>query len=171
MKPEFKRLMQIGIIVRDIDEAVKKYEAMGMGPWDITVMRNDQPPFEDLTFNGEAISEKGPVMKTAMMTCYGLEFELIEPIADTVYKRWLDEHGPGIHHVAFDTEKEYETLLEDTKKETGKEPWVRGQGIHGLMDFSYLDLRDELGLIVECYSTLQPGKPALPYDMKGEVTE
>ena len=157
MKPEFKRLMQIGIIVRDIDEAVKKYEAMGMGPWDITVMRNDQPPFEDLTFNGEAISEKGPVMKTAMMTCFGLEFELIEPIADTVYKSWLDE--------------QYETLLEDTKKETDKEPWVRGQGIHGLMDFSYLDLRDELGLIVECYSTLQPGKPALPYDMKGEVAE
>lgn len=171
MKPEFKRFMQLGIIVRNVDEAVKYYEAKGIGPWDISVMRNDQPPFEDLIFNGEPIPGKGPVIKTAMMTCYGFEIELIEPIADTVYKRWLDEHGPGIHHVAFDTEKDYQTLLADTKKETGKDPWVRGQGIHGLMDFSYLDLREEMGLIVECYSELQSGKPALPYDLQGGITE
>lgn len=171
MKPEFKRLMQIGVIVRNVDEAVKHYEAMGIGPWDISVMSNDQPPFEDLTFNGELIPEKGPILRTAMMTCYGLEFELIEPIADTVYRRWLEKHGPGIHHVAFDTEKDYQILLSDTKKETGKDPWVRGQGIHGLMDFSYLDLREEMGLIVECYCELQPGKPALPFDFKGVIVE
>lgn len=31
--PEFKRLMQIGIIVRNLDEAVANYEALGIGPW------------------------------------------------------------------------------------------------------------------------------------------
>lgn len=171
MEPAFKRFMQIGIIVRNVDEAVAKYETMGMGPWDVTIMRNDVPPFDDLTFDGKELPQKGPVMKTAMANMYGLEIELIEPIADTAHKRWLEEHGPGIHHLAFDTEGDYQTLLEESKEKTGKDPWIRGQGVHGMMDFCYLDLREELGLIVECYSRLQPGKPALPYELKGEVTE
>lgn len=171
MEPVLNRLMQIGIIVRNVDEAVKRYEQMGMGPWEITVMDNSCPLFDDLTFDGSPITSKGPIMKTAMLTCYGLELELIEPIADTAYKRWLDEHGPGIHHLAFDIKEDYEKTLENCEKETGKKPWVRGQGIHGLMDFSYLDLREELGLIIECYKALQPGKPALPYDTKGEIVK
>lgn len=171
MTPEFKRFMQLGIIVRNVDEAVKNYEAIGMGPWDVTVMRNDQPPFDDLTFDGKELPVKGPVLKTAMLTCYGFEIELIEPIAETAYKKWLDEHGPGLHHVAFDTKTPYGKLLEESKEKTGKEPWVRGQGIHGMMDFSYLDFREELGLIIECYHALSPGKPAIPYDMKGDIVK
>ena len=171
MEPEFKRLMQIGIIVRNVEEAVKNYEAMGMGPWDVNYMRNDEPPFEDMTLDGKEIPEKGPIMKTAMMTAYGLEIELIEPIADNAYKEWLDTHGPGLHHVAMDLKSDYFKVLETCKEKTGKEPWIRGQGVHGMMDFSYLDLREELGLIVECYKSLQPGKPALPYDMKRDVVE
>ena len=164
--PEFKRLMQIGIIVRNVDEAVANYEKIGIGPWDISVMDNRFPPFDDLKLDGKELEEKGPVIKTAMISIYGMELELIEPIADTNYKKWLEEHGPGIHHLAFDTKTAYDELLAGCKRETGKEPWVRGQGIHGLMDFSYLDLREELGVIVECYTTLQPGKAAIPYDIK-----
>lgn len=171
MEPEFKRFMQIGIIVRNVDEAIKNYEALGMGPWEVTTMRNDVPPFDDITFDGEALPESGPVMKTAMMTCYGFELELIEPIADTIYMKWLKEHGSGLHHVAFDTKTEHKELLKQCKEKTGKEPWVRGKGIGGLMDFTYLDLREELGLIVECYGKMQPGKPALPFDTIGEVVE
>ena len=170
MEPKFKRLMQIGILVRDLDAAVEHYEAMGIGPWEVWDMRNDQAPFEDLTFSGKEIPEKGVVVRTAMAHCYGLELELIQPVADTVYKRWLEEHGPGIHHIAFDLKDDYEDVLEKCKAKTGKDPWVRGKAIHGMVDFSYLDLRDEMGLIVERYKSLQPGKPALPYDLKADIT-
>lgn len=169
--PEFKRLMQIGIIVRNVEEAVANYEAIGIGPWEISVMDNSFPPFDDLRIDGREPVKKGPIIKTAMITIYGLELELIEPIAETNYKKWLEEHGPGIHHVAFDTETPYEQLLEHWKEENGKDPWVRGQAIHEIMDFSYLDLREEMGLIVECYKNLQPGKPAIPYDLKGDIVE
>lgn len=91
-------------------------------------------------------------------------------MADTKYKRWLEEHGPGIHHMAFDLKDSYEDVLARCKAETGKDPWVREKGIGGMLDFSYLDLRDEMGLIVECYQSLQPGKPALPYDLKTDIT-
>lgn len=169
--PDFKRLMQIGIIVRNVDEAVSNYESIGIGPWDIFVMDNTVPPFQDLKFDGKELEEKGPIIKTAKIAIYGMELELVEPIADTIYKKWLDEHGPGIHHIAFDTESKYEDLLNGWKSKNGKDPWIRGQAINGVMDFSYLDLREELGLIVECYKNLIPGKQALPYDMKGEIKE
>lgn len=172
METQFKGLMQIGIIVRNLEDAVKQYEAMGMGPWDISVMNNTIPPFTDLTFDGKELKTKGDILKTAMMTCYGLEIELIEPVApETAYYKWLKEHGPGIHHVAFAVKDEYETFLQKTKEVTGKDPWVRGQGIQGLMDFSYVDLREQMGLIVECYKSLQPGKPILMYDKEPDVVK
>ncbi len=164
---ELTHFMQIGILVENIDKAVENWEVMGVGPWDITEMRNDRPPFDDMTFDGKELP-KGVVMKTAMCTCYGFEIELIEPVCDTQFKRWLDEHGPGIHHLAFDTKTPHKELLAQTQERTGKEPWVRGLGIGGQMDFSYLDLRKEMGIIMECYGKKIPGKPALPYDTVGE---
>lgn len=172
MEAQFKALMQIGIIVRNLEEAVKQYEAMGIGPWDISAMDNTIPPFDDLKFDGKELETKGVILKTAMIQCYGLELELIEPVApETAYCKWLEKHGPGIHHVAFDVKDDYETFLKNSEEMTGKAPWVRGQAIHGIMDFSYVDLREKMGIIVECYKNLQPGKPYLAYNKEAEVVK
>ncbi len=37
--------------------------------------------------------------------------ELLEPLGDGTISRYLDEHGPGIHHLAFET-GDVETALE-----------------------------------------------------------
>lgn len=162
MKPELKQLLQIGIIVRDVDRAVAYYEnVLGMGPWEVSYMRGDQPPTEDLTINGKR--ETGIVSKLAFSHAYGIEIELIEPIADSAFKRWLDTHGPGIHHIAAVTDTPYETLLDSYRQSTGRDPWIRGQGIGGLMDYSFLDLREETGLIVECYKNIHPDRPRIDY--------
>lgn len=172
MKPQLKALMQIGIIVRDLEKAVKCYQEMGIEPWDISVMNNTVPPFDDLKFDGKQLETKGDIIKTAMLQGYGLEIELIEPIAEeTAYYRWLEEHGPGIHHIAFDVNDEYETFLEKGRQLTGKEAWIHGEGIHGMMDFSYVDLREQMGIIVECYKNIQSGKPYLIFDTKPEVVK
>lgn len=162
MKPAFKQLLQIGIIVRDVDASVKKFEEdFGMGPWDVSFMSNEGP-CQDLTIDGNPFD--GKVSKMAFLHCYGMEFELIEPIGETPYKQWLEEHGPGIHHIAVVTADDYDTVLDKYRTQKGKEPWIRGQGMNNLMDFSYLDYREELGLIVECYRNIAPGRPALDYD-------
>ncbi|MFV0362040.1 MAG: VOC family protein [Suipraeoptans sp.] len=161
MKPAFKQLLQIGIIVRDVDAAVKNFEEdFGMGPWEVSYMSNEGH-CSDLTIDGKPFD--GKVSKMAFLKRYGMEFELIEPIGDTPYKHWLDEHGPGIHHIAVVTEDDYDAVLDKYRERKGKEPWIRGQGMNNLMDFSYLDYRDELGLIVECYRNIAPGRPAIDY--------
>ncbi len=172
MEPRFKSLMQIGILVNDLEQAVKNYEDMGIKGWDIDGLNNTRPPFEDLKFDGREIPVKGDIIKTAMVTAFGVEIELIEPVAQcTPYYKWLKEHGPGLHHIAVDVGEDYEGFLAECKEKTGKDPWVHGTGIGGLMDFSYVDLLDEMGIIVECYKNKQPGKPFLRLDKEAEVTE
>ena len=130
MTPQFKQLLQIGIIVRDVDRAVRYYEdVLGMGPWEVSFMRGDEPPMEDLVVDGRPMP--CIVSKLAFLKAYGVELELIEPIADTPFKRWLEQHGPGIHHIAAVTEKPYEEVLQSYRQSTGKDIWIRGQGLHG----------------------------------------
>ncbi|WP_432739896.1 VOC family protein [Ligilactobacillus agilis] len=166
MDTKLAGLMQIGIIVRDLDEAVANYEKLGVGPWEISGLDNSKPPFEDLTFDGEKPTTKGLQIKTAMMQAYGMEIELIEPVAeDTPFMRHLKEHGPGLHHLAFNIDGKYQDFI------NGEKLWIRAQGVHGEMDFSYVDLREKLGLIVECYSKIQGKKAVLDFAKKPEVIE
>jgi len=156
--PQFNKMLQIGIIVRSVDDAVKIYEEKyGFGPWEVSVMSNKIPVFQEMTINGEKTDFE---IKVAMCNCFGMEFELIEPISDSPYKKWLEEHGPGIHHLAFLTKDDYENLLKNHHDSTGKKPWIRGECKTVGMDFSYLDFTEELGFIAEVYGmdkTKQPG--------------
>lgn len=151
MKPKFKKIYQIGMVVRDVDSCVKRFEEdYGMGPWEISVMSNELPYLNDMTIDGKPSDLK---LKSAILRAYGMEIELIEPLSSSAYKEWLEKHGPGIHHIAFALEDgEYLKFLSDCKESTGKDPWIRGQAAGVGMDFAYLDLREELGLIVECDS-------------------
>ena len=119
MATKFPILLQIGIIVRDRDKAVAGWEKLGFKMREVGGMSGEQPPFDDLTIDGKRRAEL--VSKTAFFNCYGMEIELIEPVADTPYKKWLDEHGPGIHHIAVITEDSYDKVLEDYKAEKGEQ--------------------------------------------------
>lgn len=155
--PQFNKLLQIGIIVRDVEACVKKFEEeYGFGPWKVMIMGNEIPVFKEMTINGEKTDFK---IKVAMCNCFGMEFELVEPMSESPYKKWLEEHGPGIHHLAFLTKDNYEEVLAKHKKVTGKEPWIRGECSSLSMDFSYLDFREELGFIAEIYGMDKSGVP------------
>ena len=65
------------------------------------------------------------------------------------------------------TEDGYDDVLKNYKDAKGTEPWIRGVGMNGLMDFSYLDLREELGIIAECYRNIQPGRRGIKYEYEG----
>lgn len=149
INPQFTKILQIGVIVKDLDKTVKLYEERyGVGPWEVTEMSNNVPIFKTMTINGKVTDFE---IKVAMCSCFGMEFELIEPVSESPYKKWLDDHGPGIHHLAFLTKDEYSTVLKQHKEDTGLDPWVRGECKEIGMDFSYLDFTEELGFIAEVY--------------------
>ena len=156
MEAKFSKLLQLGIIVDDVDKCVKNFEELyGIGPWKIVMM--DRNTFPKLTVNGEPSDMAN---KCAFCNAYGLELELIEPLTESPYKDWLDEHGPGIHHIAVITKDKFDDVLEHHKKVTGEGPWLRGQEPDIGMDFAYLDLTKVLGMFIEVYNedrSTQPG--------------
>lgn len=151
MESQIQKLLQIGIIVTNVEEAVKHYEEiLGIGPWHIG--RIDPEHMPKLYVDGK----QGDLdFKMAMTHHFGMEIELIEPVSDSAYSRWLKEHGPGIHHISVITKDPFKDVLAKAKEVTGKEPWIwakdTGAPEGRNLEFAYLDFRKEMGLMMEVY--------------------
>ena len=155
MDAQFSRLLQIGIIVEDVDKAVETYEKVfGIGPWRKENM--DSRNFDNFLIDGKPGEMQN---KLAFCSAYGMELELIQPVSPSAYKTWLEEHGPGIHHIAVTTRDPFDQVLAQCKALNGKDPWIHGQEPNIGMDFAYVDLRKELGLICEIYNEDRSGQP------------
>ena len=99
------RIDHIAIAVKSVDEAVKDYQS---------VLNIDQLEFEVVP------NER---VKVAMLELEDTRIELMEPTsADSPIKKFLDERGEGIHHIAItadDIEKDVAKASEKGMKMLG----------------------------------------------------
>jgi methylmalonyl-CoA/ethylmalonyl-CoA epimerase len=103
---------QIGLVVKDVDAAVKHFEALGIGPfksmWDNFTITDRKVHGKDATNvkNNVKVAQIGP-----------LEIELVQTVSGpSVQKEWLDKHGEGVNHVGIfveraDYQKEYDKMI------------------------------------------------------------
>lgn len=93
-----KKVVQVAIVVRDLDEKVRAWTAvLGKGPDKLIVTG----PVEDTgtELRGESTTARLKVAVWALGEC---ELELMEPFGGpSVWQEHLDEHGEGIHHLGF----------------------------------------------------------------------
>ena len=145
---ELGQMFQVGIVTDNLENMLKEFEKFGLKDW-------EQVDFGPDTISGMIINDKPGEMifKGAMCKHGNMEIELIEPVSDSIFKDWLNEHGPGIHHLAFKPKEGYETFMED----------FRANGYKSLIDvlngektagFSYLDTFRQLGFYIEVHKTL-----------------
>ena len=89
---------QIGIIVRDIEATARTYaEFFGMEMPEINW--TDIPEKARTQYRGEQTNARA---KLAFMNMGSLQLELIEPDEHpSTWREYLDEHGEGVHHIAF----------------------------------------------------------------------
>jgi hypothetical protein len=93
--PVFTQTVQIGIVVRDLDAAMRKYvDDYGIGPWKI---------YEFNPGNAKDLREYGQPVKRSWRLAIAmvgqLQWELIEPLDNEgIYARFLAEKGGGVHH-------------------------------------------------------------------------
>jgi 4-hydroxyphenylpyruvate dioxygenase-like putative hemolysin len=148
-KPLFTKILQIGHVVKNCDEAVKKWaDDYGIGPWKIYEFNPNT--VSDMIIRGK---KEDYAMRLALCdNLGGVQYELIEPRDDkSLYAEFLKEHGEGVHHIAFDTENYEETVKFYEDKGL---PVFQG-GTWGKMTYTYLDSQKDLGLVAEIYK-LQP---------------
>jgi methylmalonyl-CoA/ethylmalonyl-CoA epimerase len=140
----FTQVMQIGIVVPDIDVAVRAWEdGYGIGPWNVFELSPEDST--GVLVDGEP-AEWSARAATAMVGPVMLE--LIEPVRDDdMFGRFLAERGPGVHHVAMRTPDYDGTVAGEAAK--GRTLLLTGQ-FTGI-DVSYLPTEQDLGVILEVF--------------------
>ena len=145
LDPAFTQTMQIGIVVRNLDAAIRKYvDDYGIGPWKI---------YEFNPGNAKGLHEYGqPVERSwrlAVAMVGQLQWELIEPLDDkSIYARFLAEKGGGVHHIAVAAQSFDKMLAMEAKR--GSKLVLSGE-FEGVK-VAYLDTERDLGVTLEIFS-------------------
>jgi catechol 2,3-dioxygenase-like lactoylglutathione lyase family enzyme len=138
------RVIQVGIIVRDIERTVQRYcdiLAFPRPPIMVT------PGYEIVktTYNGQP---SDATAKLAFFSAGQLQIELIEPDEKpSVWRDFLDANGEGAHHIAFP--------VQNTRRATDYMAQygitVSQQGLYSSRNgmYTYLDSQSQLGTTVE----------------------
>ena len=105
-----------GVVVKDIDNAIAYLESLGIGPFSMP----DNVKWVDIPFKGELHGKPAEwSVKISNASVGNHEIELLQPSGGpSILQEFLDEHGEGVHHVAY--------LAENVKKELEK---LSGHGI------------------------------------------
>ena len=141
-----RTICQICVIVDDVEKYTKRYaEVFGIEmpkAYHYTV-GHDQTK---ATYYGEPTEARAKIISFSMGD---VQFELLEPIGGpSVWKDFLDQHGCGVHHIAFNvkgTDQVTQSFAEHGYK-------VSQQGLFtGLPRgmYTYLTTEDALGTTVE----------------------
>ena len=124
-----KRVDHVGILVSNLDEAIKLYEdCLGV-----------------VVDKIETVSEQG-VRAAILSLAEGAKLELLEPLPGSNLARVLEKRGEGLHHITFevdDVDKELSRLCERVEL-IDKKP---RQGLEGLVAF--LHPKSLRGVLIE----------------------
>ena len=83
----FGRIDHVGVAVEDLDSAVELYSQR----------------FDMREQHRETVEEQG--VEAVLLEVGDGHVELIRPLSpESGVARWIDRHGPGLHHVAYATE-------------------------------------------------------------------
>jgi catechol 2,3-dioxygenase-like lactoylglutathione lyase family enzyme len=140
-----KRMLHIGIVVRDIEKARAhwvKFLGLEETPRISIADGDEKNPTE---YRGHPSTAQA---KLVFMTLDNLQIELIEPLGDTPshWREFLEKKGEGVHHVAFAVTGMGEGYLEKYA-EAGYPTAQHGGWATG--EYGYMDTAAALGVTVE----------------------
>lgn len=135
-------VVQIGIVVRDIEQVSQAYaDFLGVDKpaWFLT----DPVDQSQTTYKGESTPARA---KLAFFNCGQLQIELIEPDEQpSTWREFLNEHGEGVHHIAFGIEGMMEKI--NLLDNHGFSLIQKGEYKGGR--YAYMDSFKELKVLVE----------------------
>jgi len=177
MKMEGKKIVQVGIVVRDAEKTAHRYEELlGIGPWKFMEAKWPRPrkrspegkstdtgntSYGGLLGDDPGILHDVPMIKIeakiklAVTEWEGLELEVIEPQSGPgSHWEFLKVHGPGIHHFSFGVIADHDDCVAALRREgCGIEmSALMGKGSR----FTYMNTSRDLGTLLE-FAYVPPG--------------
>ena len=139
-KSPFSQLHHIAIVVKDIEQAVKYYTSLGVGPF------QDYPPIRDYVAVNVPDKDAFYRLKIKQAQVGPVALQLIQPgEGKTIYGDFLARNGEGVFHLGFvvdDVEKEEERL-----KKKGLRVLSSGRRVDG-SGFTYFDSSTSAGVVL-----------------------
>jgi len=133
---------QIGLVVHDVDKVSKAY-AQFFGVEQPTSFWTDDYEKARTECNGKPTTAKA---KLAFFDMGSLQLELIQPDEnESTWRHYLDEHGEGVHHIAFEIKGMNEKI--DLLGKAGFSLQQRGEYTGGR--YAYIDTFPQLKVILE----------------------
>lgn len=122
----FSKFGHVGIVVRDMNRAIKHYQSLGAGPFvPVTTAVAEKE------FRGKPLGED--VKLDLRVGWLGqIKIELVQPVAgESLPKEFLEKKGEGINHLCFevdDLDKEAARLVKKGFKIISSRKFVKGGG-------------------------------------------
>lgn len=139
---KIKEIKQIGIVVKDVQKAIKSWTALGLGPW--TMVRVGSEEDSTVTYRGKVCPHDN---KIACAKVGSIEIELIEPVSGkSPHSDFLAECGEGVQHIGVNVEDPFETAKQ--LKELGYEEMMAATGIGPMKDGKAVYVDTESGLAI-----------------------
>jgi catechol 2,3-dioxygenase-like lactoylglutathione lyase family enzyme len=138
---------QIAIVVKDIDQAAKRYADVFGVPVP-SVMETASEDETHIRYHGQPTPARA---KLAFFKMGQISLELIEPIGGpSTWQEFLDRHGDGVHHIAFRVKGMEDVLTYLNGK--GLPTAQRGDYKGGC--YAYVDAEKMLGVNIELLENL-----------------
>lgn len=136
------RVTQIGYIVKDIEEASKRFARFfSMDIPEIII--TDEYEKAQAEYRGHPSKARA---KLAFFQLENLDIELIEPDEEkSVWREFLEEHGEGIQHIAFEIkgmQQKIELFARDGMELVQKGEYTGGR-------YAYIDTTKAINTVVE----------------------
>ena len=141
-------LSHVGIVVRDVDRAARVFG-------DVFDAEVPPPAVSPIIPFPSGVSDATTTVKITSFTKGNVRLELIQPLEDpSPWREFLERRGEGVHHLAFDMDNDYGTIVKWLQSKGGT--WNLGTEE---VNFAYVDMTPQLGMTLEVFG---PGGPQLP---------
>ena len=151
-----RKIFQIGIVVKDVDEAVEQWETLyQVGPWRKVTF--GQACLKDIVAAEGAVKE-GFAYRAAMTMIGDLQIEFIEANESVpIFHEFLKKTGGGLHHIK---ERVSDDVLPGVLKDYADRgmPPVFGAQFYNA-NFYFMDTVDKLGVQLEFGNCVPVKKP------------
>ena len=140
---QVNQVVQVCVVVRDLQKSMEHYwDVLGIGPW--RVYTYAKPNLTSITERGK---EQSYGWRLALAEVGAVQWELIQPLdGPSPFKKFLDQHGEGVHHVAVGTDDYSQTVAGLAQEGMGVV--MSGTHFSGTV-FTYMDTQKTHGVFLE----------------------
>jgi hypothetical protein len=145
------KLIEVCFVTADYRRTMEGLVRLGIGPWRVYTF--DSATVTERTYRGAA-ADYG--IKVCFADVGDLAVEIMQPLfGPSIFQEFLDAHGEGIQHIAFDCEeKPWEERLEDFERRGF--PLVQSGRFMDANAFAFFGTEAATGTTFETYS-IPPG--------------